>query len=306
MSQPMRQRAALRGFSLVELMVSMVIGLVIIGAALSTYLGNRGGARQTAALAQVTDDATTAFGILRSQIAMAGYSQPTSVNTTTGTMERRLNGITILGCEGGFAANAITTSAVASVTCVTAPRGTSNATTPDALLVRYEADMTNTPIVKNSANTPRPSDCQGTSIADDSTLNAAIADNRFRVDTSSAELECSGSGLSSQGGTRQADPLVQNIVDMQLTYGMSSTGTGVVDRYVKANDVGLPGTSGYDTAWQKVVAVRVCLLVRSTDAVLDTPTAFRGCDGSVITRSNDRRMYRAFTSTIVLNNRSAF
>lgn len=305
MSQPMHQRAAMRGFSLVELMVSMVIGLVIIGAAFSTYLGNRGGARQTAALAQLTDDATTAFGILRSQIAMAGYSQPTAVNAA-GTLDRRLTGITVLGCEGGFANNAITTAAVNSVTCVTPPTGTSNATTPDALLVRYEADMTNTPIVKNAANVSRPSDCQGTSIADDGTLNAAIADNRFRVDTGSAELECSGSGLSSQGSARQADPLVQNIVDMQLTYGMSSTGTGVVDRYVKANDVGVPGTAGYDTAWQKVVAVRVCLLVRSTDAVLDAPTAFRGCDGSVTTRSNDRRMYRAFTSTIVLNNRSAF
>ncbi|WP_290870683.1 PilW family protein, partial [Aquabacterium sp.] len=273
MSQPMRQRAALRGFSLVELMVSMVIGLVIIGAAFSTYLGNRGGARQTAALAQVTDDATTAFGILRSQIAMAGYSQPTAVNAA-GTLDRRLNGITILGCEGGFAANAIMTMTPQAVTSVSCERDTRNASDvfkPDSILVRYEADMTNTPIVKNEAEVSRPSDCQGTSIEDDSTLNAAIADNRFRVDTSSAELECSGSGLSSQVDSngqpknRTTDPLVQNIVDMQLTYGMSSTGTGVVDRYVKANDVGLPGTSGYDTAWQKVVAVRVCLLVRSTD-----------------------------------------
>jgi type IV pilus assembly protein PilW len=292
------------GFSLVELLVSMVIGLVIVGAVFANYLTNKTGARQTEAMAQVTDDATTAFGILRSQIAMAGYSQPTSVNAA-GEMVRANLGLAVLGCEGGFGTGATTAADAATVTCVAAPSAGTNAANPDALMVRYQADMSNTPIVKDSAtNADSPSDCQGSAItAVDATAGVVVADNRFRVDTTAAELECSGSGDRPQG----AQPLVQNIIDMQLSYGVAAaTAPGVVNRYVRANDVAVAGALGYEANWANVVAVRVCLLVRSTDAILDSPTAYRDCTGTVTTPgAGDRRIYRAFTSTILLNNRSA-
>jgi type IV pilus assembly protein PilW len=290
------------GFSLVELMVSMVIGLVIVGAVFANYLTNKTGARQTEAMAQVTDDATTAFGILRSQIAMAGYSQPTSVNAA-GEMVRANLGLAVLGCEGGFGTGATTAADAATVTCVAAPSAGTNAANPDALMVRYQADMSNTPIVKDSAtNADSPSDCQGSAItAVDATAGVVVADNRFRVDTTAAELECSGSGDRPQG----AQPLVQNIIDMQLSYGVAAaTAPGVVNRYVRANEVAVAGAVGYEANWANVVAVRVCLVVRSTDAVLDAVTDYRDCNGTVTTPP-DRRVYRAFTSTILLNNRSA-
>jgi type IV pilus assembly protein PilW len=291
------------GFSLVELMVSMVIGLVIVGAVFANYLTNKTGARQTEAMAQVTDDATTAFGILRSQIAMAGYSQPTSVNAA-GEMVRANLGLAILGCEGGFGTGATTATDAATVTCATPqPSAGTNAANPDALIVRYQADMSNTPIVKDSVtNVDSPSDCQGSAItAVDTTAAVIVADNRFRVDTTAAELECSGSGDRPQG----AQPLVQNIVNMQLHYGVAAaTAPGVVNRYVRANDVAAAGAVGYEANWANVVAVRVCLVVRSTDAVLDAVTDYRDCNGTVTTPP-DRRVYRAFTSTILLNNRSA-
>jgi type IV pilus assembly protein PilW len=300
------------GFSLVELMVSMVIGLVIVGAVFANYLTNKTGARQTEAMAQVTDDATTAFGILRSQIAMAGYSQPTGVSATTGEMVRADLGLAILGCEGGFdgdpnsrqgasTADNINESASADIRCATTTAGSAN--TPDALLVRYQADTNNTPKIGSDA-----SDCQGTAIAlPQAPAGVVVADNRFRIDKGSAELECSGNGRVDRtpSQSRSTDPLVQNIVDMQLSYGVAAaTAPGVVNRYVRANEVAVAGAVGYEANWANVVAVRVCLVVRSTDAVLDAVTDYRDCNGTVTTPP-DRRVYRAFTSTILLNNRSA-
>ncbi|PHN95776.1 hypothetical protein CSC81_18735, partial [Tenacibaculum discolor] len=47
---PLRQS----GFSLVEIMVSLAIGLMVIGAVFTNYLNNSSGSQQTAAMAQVT------------------------------------------------------------------------------------------------------------------------------------------------------------------------------------------------------------------------------------------------------------
>jgi hypothetical protein len=50
------------------------------------------------------------------------------------------------------------------------------------------------------------------------------------------------------------------------------------------------------------VSARICLLVASEDEVLDNATDYVDCGGDTQT-PGDRRLYRAFTQTIVLHNR---
>ncbi len=54
--------------------------------------------------------------------------------------------------------------------------------------------------------------------------------------------------------------------------------------------------------WAAVKSVRVCVLVRSAAPVFDTPARYVDCQGTVVLPT-DRRMRRAYTTTLLLRNR---
>jgi type IV pilus assembly protein PilW len=62
------------GFTMIELMVAMVLGLVIIGGATSLILANRQSYRTNEALSQVQESARTAFELLARDVREAGIS----------------------------------------------------------------------------------------------------------------------------------------------------------------------------------------------------------------------------------------
>lgn len=329
---PSHSQTGQHGFSLVELMVAMAIGLVVIGAVFSTYLHSRAGSRQTAALSQVTEDATIALGVLRAHAAMAGYSQPSDKGIDRFGIDRRLKGAAIIGCDGGFQSgeNVVVPSAV---TCKTVAPGTTPPP-PDSLIVRYEADERNGPIVNATApgGDPGPADCAGAALVKGTTTDTDfwVSDSRFKLDTDSNTtnnlgLKCLGSGSQATPDlTNVTDtfgngfqPLVNNIQDLQLSYGVAGTvpktpldggadenrpGSRVA-RYMNASEVGDPTNA----IWDRVISVRVCLVVRSEEEVLEQATPYRGCSNeaspTTVITPTDRRIYRAFTTTIVLNNR---
>lgn len=288
------------GLTIVELMVSMAIGLVVIGAVFVNYLNSSVGSRHAAAMVQVTDDASLALGILRNHIAMAGYSSPTGISSD-GVLQRQFSGVFILGCDGGFASDAAAKkNDPTQVTCVTGQPASNG---PDSILVRYEADGSNAPVVNNM-----PADCIGTAL----TANGSIMDNRFGIDAANDQLECQGNGGTGVGDPdlqTAKQPLLDNVADMQITYGMSDSVAGTpgknVVRYVTASQVALPGSASWQDSWNNVISVRVCLLVRSTKPALDQNASYIDCNNTRQDLTNDRRIYRAFTTTVTLNNRIA-
>lgn len=62
------------GFTLVELMISMVLGLVVIGGAISVLLANRRSYQTNEGLSQVQESARTAFEILTRDVRQSGVS----------------------------------------------------------------------------------------------------------------------------------------------------------------------------------------------------------------------------------------
>jgi type IV pilus assembly protein PilW len=62
-----------RGLSLVELMVSMAIGLFILAAILFAYSGNRAAFRHGDSLARIQEGGRLALGVLSDSLRMAGY-----------------------------------------------------------------------------------------------------------------------------------------------------------------------------------------------------------------------------------------
>lgn len=116
-----------------------------------------------------------------------------------------------------------------------------------------------------------------------------------------------GQGLDRQPALYQAvsDPgqtsgfayneLVPGVENMQVLYGLDTTGTRTPSQYVTADNV---------TNWNQVVSVRVALLVRSNlGAVTLAPAAITyNLLGTVVTAPRDTRLRRVFTADIYIRN----
>ncbi|MDY6948372.1 MAG: prepilin-type N-terminal cleavage/methylation domain-containing protein [Pseudomonadota bacterium] len=63
-----------RGFTLIELMIAMLLGLVVIGGALGVMLANRQSYRTSEGLSQIQESARTAFELLAHDVRQAGVT----------------------------------------------------------------------------------------------------------------------------------------------------------------------------------------------------------------------------------------
>ena len=328
------------GFSLIELMVSMAIGLVIVWASISAYLGAASASKIADAQSRMSEDAQAALTILTQQLRMAGnnpkqanraddavaansslrnpvYLPPVSDATPSFTVTPSsfaFSAYLIRGCAGTFS-NITTAANLDALTCVA-----SNTTQPDSIAVNYEADKFNT--IPTSAGLP--TDCLGNALTVLTASNLktivsgtvttsvpvtyTMADNRFYIGTSTAivspSLYCKGNG-----GSSTAQPLVENVEDMQLSYGtLDPTGTAsTVAGYLRADELisqtllaALPDAS----RWQNVVTVRICIVVRSENPVLTdlASASYIKCDGTLETNPPDLRLRRAFSATVGMRN----
>jgi type IV pilus assembly protein PilW len=82
----LRAERAMRGMSLVELMVALSIGLVLIGGAISLYLEGRKNVRVSDALAEMQENAQFALAMLEPDISLANYW---GLHNWANTIERR-------------------------------------------------------------------------------------------------------------------------------------------------------------------------------------------------------------------------
>ncbi|MES2974583.1 MAG: PilW family protein [Pseudomonadota bacterium] len=293
-----------RGSTLVELLVALAIGLVLSGALVITWLGNLQTNQSTMALAQLHEDGQAALGMIAQQLRQAGYNP--AAPGADAPRDLKLDGITLFACDSGFES---ITQPMPSLTCASAKPG------PAAIAVAYLADRFNT--VPTADTPPRATDCLGAGIAALADDNGPyfVAQNRFFV--ANGNLMCAGSGGSKPFANPQ--PFVENVEDLRLTFGVSSPhATGTVPAgYLSASELG--PLSGHDGViadagfmaltpaqrWDKVVSVRVCLVMRSAGVVLEGRRAsqvYTGC-GGMLQEATDGRMRRAFSTTVLLRNR---
>jgi type IV pilus assembly protein PilW len=310
---PIGRRHAQRGFTIIELMVALVIGLSTIGAMYSAYFTITTTTKTGRAITQVTEDASVALNILRSHISHTGYSRPVSV--AANKFNRAATSVSgwLKGCDANFAD---LTQQMATLACSNPLAGQSDPTGAhfaDTVAAVYEAT------VENSVTSGgQPVDCLGNAFRNGAYTGASPWAGDLRPGTGAfkyyqsysrfyllnGSLYCRGSATNATSGENAGQPLVDNIADMQITYGIaeSPTMTRVIS-YKTASQV----TAA--TAWDQVLSVRVCLLVRSVDQVMDrsVTNTYQGCDPfadpSSPADTSDFRMYRPFTSTIFLNER---
>lgn len=313
-------RARSRGLSLLELLVALAVGGLVVGALLLTYLGSGTSARQMRALGQMTEDAQFVLALMGRDIRMAGFTQASGIQPAAGGQPARFQRLQsfrpVFGCDWGFATTP-TTFAMADCDAAppTPPAPPPGAPPPPAPspnhVIEVNLQVTRDTTIPPSQGGSDPVDCLGQA-AVASTLpnmppntNIYFVSNRYsirkRAGSQVPELYCE-SDLA--GASRQ--PLVENVADMRLAYGVSDASSAATPsrrppvRYVTASDV----TSA---DWNHVVAVRVCIVMRSADEVIPAGEVvdYTGCDGATVT-PGDRRMYRAYHATVAIRSRAGW
>jgi len=315
------------GFSLVELMVAMTLGLIVVGAVAYAYLGSRAAFRTTDNMSRMQESARYAIDALSRDVRMAGYfgcGSLSNLNVTTIanppvpliTADTAIIGyddgagwvnptaivraagdvITIQGAFGGgvpIAGN--WAPANAQVQTAGNPYGflqnevlvVANCTTAD---VFRATNVINGPTLSTFAhsNAGNSGNRVGTYGPDASLL-------RFEQYDYFIGINPNGRRALYRSSIREgAQELVENVENMQVMFGRDIDGDRSVDVYNNAAGVG--------ANWNQVVAARINLLISSTENNLTTSPQTYNFDAFAVPAA-DRRIYQTFTTTIGVRNR---
>ncbi len=241
------------GFSLVELMVSLTLGLIIMAATTAFYVSNKDTYRYINASTEIIQSSQYALYYLRETIGHAGFPLQSGNGAFPASAAARANLAMTPVLDGGGANS-------------------------DIITVTYRAQ----------------NDCLG----NPAPLNAAgdpIATNVFSVNNNN--LICDGDG----GGANPPAVLIQGVQNMQIEYGVDLDADGIPDTFANATLVE-NGITGATPDWPNVIAVRIALLMRSQNQVVQQANAVNYQVLNTPIATNDRFKRRVFTTTIPLRN----
>jgi len=284
--------------SLIELMVSLVLGLFLVGVVAMTYIQTAGGTRFGALESQMNEDGALALNLLRSQLNLAGYSALNADGT------RIFRGLPLRGCDGGFTPQT-ESQAFDTLSCV-------NDTGSDALAVRYQATLSNAQAIPGPIPTApeMPGNCANVAMSTTRVngVDIVLADNRFYIaaDTSNGgapTLYCRGAEPAGMG----ASAMIPNVERLQIRYAITRLPqvdavpphqvTALVDASALPND-----------QWTRVAAVELCIVMRTArpvprgDVSAADTASFLDCDGQRNTANTDGRLRRAYRALVPLPN----
>lgn len=285
-----------QGISLVELMVSMVVGMLVILAAAQLFGGNVNASRATQDIAQIQEGSRIGFDVLARQIRMAGFHPVSSRDNFNST---------------NAACAADPTQAICGINDEAAP--TPNLS--DELRVRFwgVTSPNGPPVVADGASV----DCQGQAV-DGSTVEeerlrvVTLPTNPADPATNTPTLVCevirgaANIALGAAAPIAAQVPLVYGVDTFQVLYGEDTNGDRAADRWMPAAAVNMAN----------VFAVQIAMVVRSegrnnppilpayTYRLFGDVYAGAGDAGASFVDPNDGRARRVVTFSVNLRNRT--
>jgi type IV pilus assembly protein PilW len=219
-----RQHHNQRGFTLLEILVALFIGLFLLAGLFTILQNTRRTSTNQTGLTTLQDEQRMAMSILNDIAQSAGYFDNNTYASSSAAWP--------------------TATAVSASSTTLAPgqavSGThTSATVPDQLVVRYATVGT------AAANYENLVSCTGTTPATATTFL-----NVFGVNTATNELYCTPDGTAGN-----KIPLVSDVTNMQVYYGVSTVAnSNNVDTYMTANQV---------ANWQNVTSMRITLTFKN-------------------------------------------
>ncbi len=292
-----------RGLTLIELMVSLVIGLVLAIVASSTYLYSKQAYNAVSETSQLEENGRLALNLLARNIQSAGY---VAINPKSNFAQAPTD-LKIRGCDFGMTNPKSATSSTDLACLSSAPAG---ATLSASIGIFYETDASNTTTGKFQGF-----DCLGnapvTIASTTGGSNTYQVRSYFFISTSTAQtpygsttmgqLSCVTDPTTATGATAtfQAQPLIPGIHQLRVNY---LTASGLDNTTAqKSNNATTLETAG---TWKNVTAVELCVLTKSIQATgNDTATQATDCYGTSFTPPPSQS-FRKFTSVVNLRNRT--
>lgn len=317
-----------RGFSLVELLVSIAISLVIVLAASSLFLSTRESQRTLNEKTLAFESARYALSVIGKDIENAGYYPAIRAAAT----DANIQGVSVKGYAHPLAPATIPTayntalfgcqakkrfSPISGVCEIADDAAAANADA-DGLVINYYTNDAMGLNIGNRADCLRQdpaNDASTNNIAGNVRRNAQHAvgndnntfltpqqplfvSNRYTLQPTTLQIEgqtidtfslaCNGNGTAVANNGYQ--PLIQGIEQLRFFFKVNiGIGTESSSSYLRANAIAAD-------QWANVVAVRVCLLARSLQtARLQGAQAFNvsDCDGTnrIFNDGVDRRVF---------------
>jgi len=319
----LRPRRRQYGLTMIELLVSLVISLVLALAAAAAYLGTRATATATANMAALNETGKLALDMIGRDLQMAGFypaimSNSVATSNLMGSFSNTKNTAVaaynqgLFGCDG----------AVFNPT--TGACGSTVSTAPDSVIVNYfarsELDATTfgsgfdclrqdvaldpNNAAQVAAGLPRYVSNRFGLVATTYTAQGAGNTNRT-VNTKS--LGCNGNGKAVEDTVYQS--IFEGIEDMVIRYGVAAGATNLSpETYHTAAEVNALPKVGDLTSWQRVTAVRVCLLTRTqensrTEDKAGALRTYTNCRGANVTyAATDRTLYKKYERVFAIRN----
>src|SRR5262249_6982983 len=289
-------RAPQQGFSIVELMIAMTVGLLVLGTVAVVFTGTSRNRATLERSARLIENAQYTLDLLRSEITQAGYYDMLTASIVTWHVPDPC--ATALANLGWSPPGTAPPPAPASIVDAPVPiaglRGAdaTPACIPDRkagtalLTVRYvgpavtaRASATGAPYLQLSKCASDVSNVQNLGVISttpaDFTLHnidcGTFADIKRYVMRTYYVASCNRCGIDTIPTLKRAEfngdeiivtPVAEGIENLQFEYGIDANNDGTPDRYLESVDPALGAAFG---RWSNVMAVRVYLLARSTD-----------------------------------------
>lgn len=327
-------RQAQSGFTLVELMVAVTIGLIVVGAVGYVYLSARQSFRTTDNMSRIQENARLAIETIARDVRMAGYVgcgnlQTATINTIanppvpvispttaitgedftalttnylTTTIDRPAGDtISVMGAFGGGVS--LVGNLAPSNANVQINGNPLNFAVGDVLVVSgcTNADIFRPTTVSSAGGTTTMSHSSSTNtgnrVGTYGSGGAVFKLERFTyfIGTNPALKRALYRTNMSTGVPTNTLELVEDVWDMQILYGRDTNADGDADSYDDATAVG--------ANWQQVVSARISLLLASPENNIVTSTQTYNFNGAAVA-AGDRRLYQVLTSTIAVRNRA--
>lgn len=318
MRPPGRHR--LRGFSIVELMVAVTLGLVLLAGLASVFINSKQGYRIQESSGRLQENARFAMDYLAQGIRQADFwggvsgtniADPGTLASTTASACASAwfynFRIPLQGWDGGGSSplSGCTTTAYIANSDVFVVRYAD--AIPGATASAYLRTLVGTSAVLSSSNTATPAnarDLNGDGALDetDSVFTYPYTARVFFLGrfTSPGGAAVPTLYVRDLNTGMAGQPLVEGIEQMKLQYGLDTNEDDLADRYMAAADV----TSA--SLWGAVVSVRVNLVVRgdALDGFTDTNTYPMGGGYTYTPAAADQRLQRRlFVRDVQVRNR---
>jgi type IV pilus assembly protein PilW len=294
-SQQIRPASRVRGFTLVELMVAIVIALLLTLVIGQVFLGNRKTFTTQDQASRVQENGRFAAEVLNRTIREAGYQYWGRVNIP----------------DRFFASAPVSlTMATTNPKPVSGANATSTFNSSDEITVRFYGSSA----TAGGAADGGILDCAGRTVADRKlSINKFYIKGRAAAVTEPA-LWCDATSIDA-GATPPTTPdvsteIAAGIESMQILYGMA-------DKLEDPQNVGFLRANGTGINFDKVMSVRVSFIVRGEDRSIAKSDArdyqhfgpaYAGNEssdaGTKFTAPGDFRIRRQFSQVIALRNRT--